>query len=85
MNHGPETGMPAHHLHAHEFAASVFPTSKVQAGYVRHLASRKGIVPGIGATAALGVLPSAFDPRYSCRVAPSFGVFLSIRTARHAM
>ena len=78
-------GMPAHHLHAHEYAASVLPTSKVQLGYVRHLRSTKGIVPGIGATTALSLLPSALAARYSGSIAPSFAIFFNVRAARHQM
>jgi hypothetical protein len=78
-------GMPAHHLHAHEYSASVFTIGKIQAGYVRSMAAWRGLVPGIGATAALSLLPSQLAPRYSGQVAPSFGVFLSLRAARHQM
>ncbi|MGH9201402.1 MAG: hypothetical protein ACRD2A_09210 [Vicinamibacterales bacterium] len=77
--------MPAHHLHAHEYFASVFAIGKVQLGYVRHLGSRKGIVPGIGGTFSLSVLPAALAPRYSGSIAPSFGVFFSLLPARHVM
>jgi hypothetical protein len=78
-------GMPAHHLHAHEYGASVFSTGKVQAGYVRHMTSRRGIVPGVGTTAGFSILPRALAPHYSGRVAPSFSVFFTIRAARHEM
>jgi hypothetical protein len=78
-------GMPAHHLHAHEFGADVYTVGKVQAGYVRHWAARKGIVPGVGGTLALSILPPAYAPRYSGTVAPSVSVFVNLRTARHVM
>jgi hypothetical protein len=78
-------GMPAHHLHAHEYSTSVFTLGKLQGGYVRSFDAWKGVVPGIGGTAALSVLPAALAPRYSGRVAPSFGVFFSLRAARHQM
>jgi hypothetical protein len=78
-------GMPAHHLHAHEYSTSVFTLGKLQGGYVRSFDAWKGVVPGIGGTAALSVLPPALAPRYSGRVAPSFGVFFSLRAARHQM
>jgi hypothetical protein len=77
--------MPAHHLHAHEYSTSVFTLGKLQGGYVRSFDAWKGVVPGIGGTAALSVLPAALAPRYSGRVAPSFGVFFSLRAARHQM
>jgi hypothetical protein len=77
--------LPAHHLHAVEFGAAAFTTGKLQAGYVFHFAPWGGIVPGIGGTVSLSLLPPAFAPRYSGRVAPSFGMFFNIRPARHAM
>jgi hypothetical protein len=78
-------GMPAHHLHAHEHASSIFTIGKAQLGYIRHLRAFKGVQPGIGATAAVGVLPPALAPRYFGRTAPSFGLFFSLQPARHEM
>jgi hypothetical protein len=78
-------GMPAHHLHAAELGAAVFSMGKLQMGYLRHFPSLKGLVPGIGATAAVSLLPTAFAPRYGGRAAPSVGVFVNVRPARHAM
>jgi hypothetical protein len=78
-------GMPAHHLHAHEYVASVFAVGKAQAGYVRHLKGARGIVPGFGATVSFSVLPNELAPRYAGRVAQSAGVFLVIRAGRHEM
>lgn len=45
---------PAHDLHAHEYATSVFTVGKLQAGYVRYFSRRKGVVPGIGGTVSAG-------------------------------
>jgi hypothetical protein len=78
-------GMPAHHLHAAEFGADIFTMGKLQLGYVRHLAATKGVVPGIGATASLSLVPAALAPRYDGRVAPSIGLFFNLRPARHVM
>jgi hypothetical protein len=78
-------GMPAHHLHAHPYGASVFSTGKAQAGYVRHLRSRRGIVPGIGGTAGFSILPRELAPYYSGRLAPTVGIFLTARAAPHQM
>lgn len=77
--------MPAHHLHAHEYSRSVLAVGKLQVGYVRHWRATKGLVPGIGGTVSLSLLPPALAPRYGGRVAPGFGVFLGLRPARHAM
>ncbi len=77
--------MPAHHLHAHEYARSVLTVGKVQVGYVRHRRATNGLVPGIGGTVSLSVLAPELAPRYDGRVAPGFAVFLSLRPSRHAM
>lgn len=77
--------MPAHHLHAHEYAGSVFAIGKLQLGYTRSMAPRRGVVLGIGGTTALSLLPPELAPRYSGQIAPSFGVFFSLRAARHEM
>jgi hypothetical protein len=77
--------MPAHHLHAHEYSTSVFATGKLQVGYVRSMATWRGLVPGIGGTAAVSLLSPELAPRYSGQIAPSFGVFVSLRAAKHQM
>lgn len=82
---GEVAAMPAHHLHAHEYARSVLAVGKLQLGYVRHRRATKGVVPGIGGTVSLSVLAPELAPRYSGRVAPSVAVFLSLRPSRHAM
>jgi hypothetical protein len=78
-------GKPGHDLHVHEAPAEVFTVAKLQAGYVRSFNRWKGIVPGVGATAALSFLPPTLAPLYSGRVAPSLGIFITVRTPRHAM
>lgn len=78
-------GMPAHHLHAHEYSLLIVPIGKVQAGYVRHLKAMRGLVPGIGATGALSVVARELVPRYSGRVAPTLSVFFTLQAARHQM
>jgi hypothetical protein len=82
---GEVGGMPAHHLHAHEYSTSVFAIGKAQLGYVRHLQPIKGVQPGIGGTFSVSFLPQALAPRYSGRTAPSFGIFFSLQAARHQM
>ncbi len=77
--------MPAHHLHAHEYSTSLFVIGKVQAGYVRHLPKAKGLVLGIGATAAISVVSTQLAPRYSGRAAPTYSIFVSLQPAKHQM
>ena len=78
-------GMPAHHLHAHEYSTSVVAIGKAQLGYVRHLRPKRGVQPGIGGSLSVSFLPQELAPRYSGRTAPSFGVFFSLQAARHQM
>jgi hypothetical protein len=78
-------GKPGHDLHVHEDPARVFPVGKLQAGYVRYFRAWKSIVTGIGATASASIVPESLALRYSGRVAPGFGVFLTIRPSRHEM
>ena len=78
-------GKPGHDLHVHEAPATVFGVGKVQAGYVRYFSARKGVALGIGGTASVSLVPPALATRYSGRAAPGFGVFVTVRPARHAM
>lgn len=78
-------GMPAHHLHAHEFSLQVVTIGKLQVGYVRHIRALKGIQPGVGGTLSLSFLPPELAPRYSGSTTPSFGLFFSLHAARHRM
>jgi hypothetical protein len=77
-------GKSAHELHAHEYGADIFGVAKLQIGYERELALWKGLTPALGGTASASLLPSELGPRYSGRVAPSVGVFFSLRP-RHRM
>ena len=77
--------IPAHHLHAHEYALSLVPLLKAQLGYVRHFPTAWGLVPGLGGSVSLSVLPPELAPRYFGRVAPGFAVFFSLQAARHRM
>ena len=78
-------GMPAHDLHAHEYSTSVFLVGKVQAGYVRNLRATKGLVPGVGGSFSVSLLPPELAPRYGGRAAPGFAVFFHLQGARHQM
>jgi hypothetical protein len=82
---GDVGGMPAHHLHAHEYSTSVFTIAKVQVGYVRHLRAAKGLVPGIGGSFSVSLLPPELAPRYGGRAAPGLAVFFNLQAARHQM
>jgi len=76
---------PAEDLHAHEFARSIFTVAKLQAGYVRELRPRRGATIGFGGTASISIVPQDLASRYDGRVAPGFGVYVSLRPSRHVM
>ena len=77
-------GKPGHDLHVHEAPADVFVVSKLQGGYERSFKSWRGVAPGIGGSASISIVPEPLASRYSGRVAPSFGVFVSVRPTRHS-
>ena len=62
-----------------------FTIGKIQAGYARSFSlfrPRLGpLVPGVGASASLGIVPSALRAYYGRRANPGFTVFLSLRPA----
>jgi hypothetical protein len=78
-------GKPGHDLHPLGAPATVFVVGKVQAGYVRYFNPWNGVVPGVGGTISLSIVPPALAPRYSGRLAPGFGAFLTLRSARRVM
>lgn len=71
-------GKPAHDLHAEEFVPAVFTVGKIQLGYLRELAARRGLLLSAGASVSAGLLPPLLAPRYDGRVAPGAGVFLRL-------
>jgi hypothetical protein len=78
-------GKPGHDLHVHEAPSTIFTVAKLQGGYVWSFNPRKGLVPSVGGTASIAVVPDALASRYQGNVAPGFGVFFSLRPARHTM
>jgi hypothetical protein len=78
-------GKPAHDLHVHESPTEVFVVGKLQAGYERSFGAWRSLVPGLGGWAALSIVPSELASRYSGRVSPGFGVFVSLRPRAHDM
>jgi hypothetical protein len=76
-------GKPGEDLHVHATPDAIFTVGKIQAGYVRYFAEWNGLVPGVGGTASISILPSDLAPLYFGRVSPGLGVFLTLRPARH--
>jgi hypothetical protein len=75
-------GKPAHDLHAHEFITEVFTVGKLQGGYARYFKPWHGLQPGIGGTGDLSFVPEELASRYNGRVAPGFGLFVTLRPVR---
>jgi len=74
-------GKPAHDLHAEEYASQVFTLGKLQGGYLRQLMRWKSLEFGVGGSGGLSIVPPELAPRYEGRIAPGFGVFLSVQPA----
>jgi hypothetical protein len=79
------SGKPGHDLHMHATPATIYTVGKVQAGYVWSFLAGSGLVLGVGGTASVSMVPPALVPRYPGRANPGFGVFASVRPARHGM
>lgn len=76
-------GKPADDLHVHE-STDIFTVGKLQFGFVNYRPSRRGLRFGSGATVSAALLPPWLAPRYGGRIAPGFGVFLTIGPTGHA-
>jgi hypothetical protein len=77
-------GKPAHDLHIHEVPLDVvYTVGKLQLGYLWEMLSRRGLVTAIGGSVSAAFVPADLAPRYGGRVAPGFGLFLSVRPAAH--
>ena len=59
----------------------ILSVAKIQGGYTRYLAARKGLTPGIGATVSAGIVPRSLEPVYGSRFNAGFGVYLTLRPA----
>jgi hypothetical protein len=71
-------GKPAHDLHVHE-STEVFTVGKLQLGYTRYFAPRRGVEAGIGGLVSGSAVPDYLGPRYGGRIIPGFGIFLTLR------
>ena len=71
-----------HDLHITE-SAGIFTVSRIQGGFVKYLNARAGLQPGFGGTVSWSIVPEPLAPRYGGRVAPGFGLFLTLRPVAH--
>ena len=61
-------GKSGHNLHVHEAPDRVFVVGKGQAGYERALKGWRSLVPGVGGSLTLSIVPSDLKSRYSGRI-----------------
>ena len=78
-------GKPAGSLHADEYIRQVFTVGKLGVGYVHHLKPWNGLLPGVGASVTASVVPELLAPRYGGRIAPGFGLFVTVRARQMPM
>ena len=74
----------AHDLHVEE-TDLVFTVGKLQGGYTRYLAARRGFSVGFGTEVSAALVPRYLVPRYGNRASLGVGVFMTIRPAAHGM
>ncbi len=77
-------GKEAHDLSLHG-PRQVFGVGKLQSGYTRYLRPVAGFQPGIGASVSASLVPEPLRTVFGSRVNGGFGVFLTLRPARHQM
>lgn len=75
------TGKTGHDL-AIAIDEEAVTVAKLQGGYTRYFAARRGLVPGIGASVSAGIVPESLRPAYGHRVNAGVGVFLTVRPKR---
>jgi hypothetical protein len=63
----------------------IFKVAKLQGGYTRYFASWRGLTPGIGGSASVGIVPGSLERVYGNRVTPGFSVYLTLRPAAFRM
>ena len=62
-----------------------FTLGKLALGYTRQFSPVLGIVPGVGGSASLDLMPNGLKPYYGASTAGGLAVFVSIRPGRMAM
>ena len=62
-----------------------FTVAKLQGGYTRSFAARRGIVAGIGGALSASIVPQALVATYGGRVNPGVAFFVTVRPARVMM
>jgi len=78
------TGKTGHDLDLSP-ADAAFTVAKLQGGYTRVFAPRRGVVPGAGGALSAGIVPSALVPAYGGRVNLGVALFVTLRPARVMM
>lgn len=76
-------GKEAHDLSLHG-PRQVFGVAKLQMGYARYLRPMAGLQPGFGASVSSGIVAEPLRTVFGSRINRGFGLFASVRPARHA-
>ena len=75
-------GKEAHDLSLHG-PRQVFTLAKLQTGYTRYVRPIGGLQAGVGAMISAAIVPDALSTVFGSRVNRGFGVYLTLRPARH--
>ena len=82
---GEVAGKPGEDLHVHEDPLRIFVVSKLEGGYERALKGWRSLVPGVGGSFSLNIVPQGLESRYSGRFSPGYVVYISLRPRSHLM
>jgi len=72
-------GKRGHDLDIPEAEDAIFTVGKIQTGYLRLLAPRRGVQAGLGASLSVSLVPEALKPHYGGTAALGLGVFATLR------
>ena len=75
------TQKTAHDLALDVAGADAFTVSKLQGGYTRYFAPRRGFAPGLGGALSFSFVPESLEAAYGSRVNTGLAVFFTVRPA----
>jgi len=79
------TGKTGHDLDVPLLGDETFTVAKLQGGYTRAVASRWGLVAGLGGALSAGIVPQSLSGAYGSRVNPGVAFFVTVHPARVMM
>lgn len=63
----------------------VFTVAKLAGGYTRYFAPMRGLNPGVGAGASIGIVPASLETVYGRRTNAGVSVYLTVRPGARGM